>query len=338
MKEKLQSIREEALQLVNEARDLEALNQLRVRFLGKKGEITAFLKGLAGLSPEERPVVGALTNELKNEIEALIEERMTVLEKDAKFARIKEETIDITLPGLAVNYGHAHPLTTVFAEIKRIFVGMGFDVAEGPEIEKEYYNFEALNIPYWHPARDMQDSFYITDEVLLRTHTSPVQVRTMQQGHLPIRIIAPGRVYRNDFDATHTPVFHQVEALVIDKGISFAHLKETIDIMVKELFGQDRETRFRPSYFPFTEPSAEVDVSCMLCNGKGCRVCKGTGWLEIMGAGMVHPRVLEMSNIDPEVYSGFAFGMGIERVAMLKFGLTDMRAVYENDLRFLNQF
>ena len=338
MKEKLQAIREEALHLVETANNLEELNQLRVRFLGKKGEITAFLKGLAGLSPEERPVVGALANELKNAIEARIDERMAVLEKEAKSNRIKEEEIDITLPGLAVNYGHAHPLTTVFAEIKRIFVGMGFDIAEGPEIEKDYYNFEALNLPAWHPARDMQDSFYVTEDILLRTHTSPVQVRVMQSGELPIRIIAPGRVYRNDFDATHTPVFHQVEGLVIDQNISFAHLKETIDIMIKQLFGQDRQTRFRPSYFPFTEPSAEVDVSCMLCHGKGCRVCKGTGWLEIMGAGMVHPRVLEMSNIDPERYSGFAFGMGIERVAMLKFGLTDMRAVYENDLRFLSQF
>lgn len=338
MKEKLQSIRTEAVQQVNDAKDLDLLNQLRVRFLGKKGEITQVLKGMGKLTPEERPVIGAMANEVKVEIESLIEERIHKLEEEAKLQRIKEEEIDITLPGQAVEYGKVHPLTSVFTELKRVFIGMGFDIAEGPEIEKDYYNFEALNIPKWHPARDMQDTFFITEDLLLRTHTSPVQVRTMQEGELPIRIIAPGRVYRVDFDATHSPAFHQVEGLVIDKGISFAHLKETVDIMIREMFGQDRKTRFRPSYFPFTEPSAEVDVSCILCDGDGCRLCKGSGWIEIMGCGMVHPRVLEMSNIDPEKYSGFAFGIGIERVAMLKHGIADIRLLFENDLRFLNQF
>lgn len=338
MKEQLQSIREEALQLVKEALDLEALNQLRVRYLGKKGEITAFLKGMGQLSPEERPIVGAMANEVKNEIEELIESRMSVLAEADRLKKIQEEEIDITLPGIAVNYGHTHPITTVFAELKRIFIGMGFDVAEGPEIERDYYNFEALNIPKWHPARDMQDSFFITEEILLRTHTSPVQVRTMQKGELPIRIVAPGRVYRVDLDATHSPVFYQIEGLVVDKNISLANLKETLNVMVKSIFGEDRKTRLRPSYFPFTEPSAEVDVSCILCDGAGCRLCKGSGWLEIGGAGMVHPRVLEMSGIDPEEYSGFAFGMGIDRLAMLKYGLVDIRHVYENDLRFLKQF
>lgn len=338
MKEQLQNIREEALRLVREAQDLEALNQLRVRYLGKKGEITAFLKGMGQLSAEERPIIGAMANEVKNEIEGLVESRMTVLADAERVKRILEEEIDITLPGSVVKYGHTHPITTVFAELKRIFIGMGFDVAEGPEIEREYYNFEALNIPKWHPARDMQDSFYITEEILLRTHTSPVQVRTMQKGELPIRIVAPGRVYRVDLDATHSPVFYQIEGLVVDKNISLANLKETLNLMVKGIFGEDRKTRLRPSYFPFTEPSAEVDVSCILCNGAGCRLCKGSGWLEIGGAGMVHPRVLEMSGIDPEEYSGFAFGMGIDRLAMLKYGLVDIRHVYENDLRFLKQF
>lgn len=338
MKEKLQSIRSEAIQLIQDAQELDVLNQLRVKYLGKKGEITGVLKGMGQLSAEERPVIGAMANEVKDELENLISERMTDLEQVAKLKQIGEEEIDVTLPGCKVNYGHAHPLTKVFAELKQMYLGMGFDIAEGPEIEKDYFNFEALNIPKWHPARDMQDTFFITEEMLLRTHTSPVQVRTMQKGELPIRIIAPGRVYRVDMDATHSPVFHQSEGLVIDKNITFANLKETIDVMIKELFGADRKTRFRPSYFPFTEPSAEVDVSCILCHGEGCRLCKGTGWLEIMGAGMVHPRVLEMSGIDPEVYSGFAFGMGIERVAMLKYGISDMRLLFENDLRFLAQF
>ncbi|AZR73669.1 phenylalanine--tRNA ligase subunit alpha [Anoxybacter fermentans] len=339
MKEKLQGIREEAFRLIKEVNDLELLNKLRVRFLGKKGEITGVLKGMGQLLPEERPIIGALANKIKNEIESLIEERKLKLEEEAKLKQIQEEEIDVTLPGQPINYGHVHPLTAILTELKRVFLGMGFDIAEGPEIEKEYYNFEALNIPRWHPARDMQDTFFITEEVLLRTHTSPVQVRTMEKGELPIRIIAPGRVYRVDeLDATHSPNFQQLEGLVVDKGITFGHLKETINVMVKEIFGKDRKTRFRPSYFPFTEPSAEVDVSCILCDGKGCRICKGSGWLEIMGCGMVHPRVLEMSGIDPEQYSGFAFGMGLERIAMLKYGITDIRLFYENDLRFLSQF
>ncbi|MCK4259229.1 MAG: phenylalanine--tRNA ligase subunit alpha [Halanaerobiales bacterium] len=338
MKEKLKSISEEALQLVNAAENLDMLNQLRVRFLGKKGEITSVLKGMGKLSPEERPVIGALANTIKGEIESLIGERKTALENEVKLKRLEKEEIDVTLPGLSVGYGTVHPLTSIFKELNKIFLGLGFDIAEGFEIEDEYHNFEALNMPRWHPARDMQDSFYITEEVLLRTHTSPVQVRTMKKGDLPIRIIAPGRVYRVDLDSTHTPVFHQVEGLVIDKDINFTHLKGMLDVMIKEIFGENRKTRFRPSYFPFTEPSAEIDVSCILCDGEGCKVCKGSGWLEIMGAGMVHPRVLEMSNIDPEEYSGFAFGMGIERVAMLKYGITDIRLLYENDLRFLKQF
>lgn len=338
MKEKLASIEKEAIGLISQVSNLDTLNQLRVRFLGKKGEMTAILKTMGQLSPTERPLVGALANEVKNRIEAALADQKKILDQEIKLKQLKAEKIDVTLPGERVSYGKAHPLTSVFAELKQIFLGMGFTIAEGPEIETEYYNFQALNMPRWHPARDMQDSFYITDEVLLRTHTSPVQVRTMEKGELPIRIIAPGRVYRVDMDATHSPNFHQVEGLVIDQGITFAHLKATIDVMCKGLFGEDRQTRFRPSYFPFTEPSAEVDVSCIMCNGEGCRLCKGTGWLEIMGAGLVHPRVLEFSKIDPEIYSGFAFGIGIERVAMLKYQIDDIRYFYENDLRFLNQF
>lgn len=338
MKEKLENIREEALELIEKADDLDTLTELKVRFLGKKGDITAVLKNMGQLPPEERPVVGKMANKLKGEIGSFIDKRQTALEEEAKLKRIKEEEIDVTLPGKEVEYGHLHPLSATFKELKNIFVGMGFDIAEGPEIEDEYHNFEALNIPRWHPARDMQDTFFVNDELVLRTHTSPVQVRTMEKGELPIRIVAPGRVYRVDLDATHSPNFHQLEGLLIDKGINFGHLKETINVMVKEIFGEDRKTRFRPSYFPFTEPSAEVDVSCIMCDGDGCSLCKGTGWLEIMGSGMVHPRVLEMSGIDPEEYSGFAFGMGVERIAMLKYGITDIRLFVENDLRFLKQF
>lgn len=338
MKEQLMNIQKQAIDLINQVTDLDSLNQLRVRFLGKKGEITAVLKSMGQLAPAERPILGALANEVKDQIERTITERKRILDQELKVKRLAAEEIDLTLPGESVTYGKIHPLTAVFTELKEIFLGMGFTIAEGPEIEKEYYSFEALNIPRWHPARDMQDSFYVTEEVLLRPHTSPVQVRTMEKGELPIRIIAPGRVYRVDMDATHSPNFHQIEGLVIDRGINFAHLKATIDVMCKGLFGEDRQTRFRPSYFPFTEPSAEVDVSCIICDGAGCRLCKKTGWLEIMGAGLVHPRVLEMSKIDPEIYSGFAFGLGIERVAMLKYQIDDIRHFYENDLRFLNQF
>lgn len=338
MKEQLEKIKRIAVEAIDAADNLDFLNQLRIRFLGKKGEITGVLKEMGKLSAEERPIIGAVANQVKNKIANLIESKTIELESAAKFARLQEEKIDLTLPGEKIGCGKIHPLTAIYSEVKNIFIGMGFDIAEGPEIEMDYYNFEALNMPRWHPARDMQDSFFITEEVLLRTHTSPVQVRTMEKVDLPIRIIAPGRVYRVDeVDATHSPNFQQVEGLVIDKGINFGNLKATIDIMVKKLFGENRKTRFRPSYFPFTEPSAEVDVSC-ICDGKGCRVCKGNGWVEIMGAGMVHPRVLEMSKIDPEEYSGFAFGIGVERIAMLKYDIPDIRLFYENDLRFLNQF
>jgi phenylalanyl-tRNA synthetase alpha chain len=339
VEQKLKELEKEAIVEVEKTTNLDELEDVRVKYLGKKGKITEILKNIGDLPPEQRPIVGKLSNQVKSKLEKSIANKKTELKKALKEERLKSEKIDITLPGKRTELGSKHPLTQTLTEIEEIFLGLGFDIAEGPEVETDYYNFEALNIPKTHPARDMQDSFYISEDVLLRTHTSPVQIRTMEKTDVPIRIIAPGRVYRVDeVDANHSPIFHQVEGLMIDDNISFSHLKGVLIKVVKELFGESRKVRFRPSYFPFTEPSAEVDVSCAICGGEGCSTCSGTGWLEILGSGMVHPRVLEMSGLDPEEVSGFAFGMGVERIAMLKYGITDIRRFYENDLRFLKQF
>ena len=339
MKEKLQSIKDEAIRQI-EASDLpEKLNDVRIKFLGKKGELTAVLKSMKDVSPEERPKVGQLVNETRAAIEALLEESKQKMEAVLREEQMKMEVIDVTLPSKKMIMGHRHPNTIALEEVERIFVGMGYEVVEGPDVEYDLYNFEKLNIPDGHPAKDEQDTFYINKEILLRTQTSPVQARVMEQGKLPIRMIAPGRVFRSDeVDATHSPSFHQIEGMVIDKNISFADLKGTLEIFAKELFGEDTKTKFRPHHFPFTEPSAEVDVSCFKCGGKGCRFCKGSGWIEILGCGMVHPHVLEMCGIDSKEYSGFAFGVGLERIALLKYEIDDMRLLYENDIRFLKQF
>ncbi len=339
MNETLSEIRKRALAEIESAGDLSRLNEVRVAFLGKKGELTAVLKGMKDLSPEERPAVGQMVNEARTEIEQSLEEKRNALEALELENRLREEVIDVTLPARKNRIGHRHPNTIVLEEVERIFVGMGYEVVEGPEIEYDYYNFEALNIPENHPARDEQDTFYITEDILLRTQTSPVQIRMMEERDLPIRMIAPGRVFRSDeVDATHSPSFHQIEGLVIDRGITFADLKGTLEVFAKEFFGADTRVKFRPHHFPFTEPSAEMDVTCYKCGGKGCRFCKGEGWIEILGCGMVHPHVLEMSHIDPLEYTGFAFGVGLERIALLKYEIDDLRLLTENDLRFLNQF
>ena len=337
MKEKLQKIKEEALAAI--AAPNADLESLRIRYLGKKGELTLVLRGMGALTPEERPIVGQMANEVRADIEAALAEKVR-LQKDALLAKkLEEEKIDVTFPASATRVGHMHPLTQVQRTIEDIFIGMGFSIVEGPEVEYDYYNFQALNIPENHPARDTQDTFYITDNILLRSQTSPVQVRTMEKQKPPIRIISPGRVYRSDaVDSTHSPLFHQIEGLVVDKGITMGDLKGMLETFAKTLFGEDARLRFRPHHFPFTEPSAEVDVSCFVCGGKGCRVCKNEGWIEILGAGMVHPYVLENCGIDPNVYSGFAFGLGVERIAMKQYGIDDMRLLYENDVRFLDQF
>ena len=339
MKEKLEQIKAEAVRQIQNSDGLAKLNDVRVAFLGKKGELTAVLKGMKEVLPEERPMVGQLVNETRESIEKLIEETKSKLEAAERDIRLKQEVIDVTLPAKKNRVGHRHPNTIALEEVERIFVGMGYEVVEGPEVEYDYYNFEALNIPANHPAKDEQDTFYINDKILLRTQTSPVHVREMEKGKLPIRMIAPGRVFRSDeVDATHSPSFHQVEGLVVDRHITFADLKGTLAEFAKQLFGENTKVKFRPHHFPFTEPSAEVDVTCFKCGGKGCRFCKGSGWIEILGCGMVHPRVLKMSGIDPEEYSGFAFGMGLERIALLKYEIDDMRLLYENDDRFLKQF
>lgn len=339
MKEKLEALKQKALSDLEKVKDAGALEQMRVAYLGKKSELAAILKGMAALSAEERPIIGQLGNSVRGAIEQAFEKaklHVTELETQKK---IDAETLDVTLPAAKLEIGGLHPLTKVQAQMEDIFLGMGFTIAEGPEVETDYYNFTALNTPEFHPARDVQDTFYITDKVLLRSQTSTVQVHTMEQNKPPIRVISPGRVYRSDaVDATHSPMFHQCEGLVIDKGITMADLKGTLETFAKAMFGNKTEIRFRPHHFPFTEPSCEVDVSCFVCGGKGCSVCKGEGWIEILGAGMVHPNVLRMSGIDPEVYSGFAFGMGIERIVMTKYGISDMRLLYENDVRFLSQF
>ena len=338
MKEKLEKIRQEALAKIAETNALDKLNDIRVSYLGKKGELTEVLKGMKDVAAEERPKVGQLVNDTRNIIEEKLEEMKSKLAAAAREKQLREEVIDVTLPAKKNNVGHRHPNSIALEEVQRIFVGMGYEVVEGPEVEYDYYNFEALNIPANHPAKDEQDTFYINDKMLLRSQTSPVQVREMEKGKLPIRMIAPGRVFRADeVDATHSPSFHQIEGLVIDKNITFSDLKGTLAQFAQELFGENTKVKFRPHHFPFTEPSAEVDVTCFKCGGKGCRMCKGSGWIEILGCGMVHPNVLRMSGIDPEEYSGFAFGMGLERIALLKYEIDDMRLLYENDTRFLKQ-
>lgn len=339
MKAQLEAIRVQALEALSEVNDLVALDALRVKYLGKKGELTAILKQMGKLTPEERPVIGQLANEVRSAIEKVIEETETRLRGELKKQQLLEETLDVTMPGAKNTIGHRHPLSIVLDEVKEIFIGMGFKIATGPEIEWDYYNFEALNIPEGHPARDTQDTFYITEKMLLRTQTSPCQIRYMENNKPPIRMIAPGRVFRSDpVDATHSPVFHQIEGLVVDKNITMADLKGNLLTLAKKLFGEDTSIRLRPHHFPFTEPSCEIDVSCFRCGGKGCPMCKGEGWIEILGAGMVHPKVLERGGIDPEEYSGFAFGLGVERLAMFRFSVDDLRHYFDNDVRFLEQF
>ena len=341
MKEKLLQIKELTIEKLNKTSDLKELEEIRVEILGKKGELTSILKGMGGLSSEERPIIGQLANEVRTSIEEkinIIKKSLLAKEQEIK---LKAEKIDVTMPGKTKKIGNKHPMTQVIDDIKNIFIGMGYEIAEGPEIETAYYNFEALNIPKNHPARDEQDTFYINGlgDFVLRTQTSPVQVRVMENKDMPIKIIAPGRVYRSDeVDATHSPVFHQLEGLVIDKNITMGDLKGVLTVFAKELLGKDTKVRFRPHHFPFTEPSAEMDASCFACGGKGCRVCKNSGWIELLGCGMVHPKVLEMAGIDPKLYSGFAFGMGLERVTMQKYAITDLRLLFENDVKFLEQF
>jgi phenylalanyl-tRNA synthetase alpha chain len=339
MKEKLVQIQENALEAIHLASSLKEIDDARVSIMGKKGELTTVLRGMKDLTNEERPLIGKLANEVREAIELALEKAKTDISKKERDIQLAKEVIDVTLPSKKKTLGHRHPMTIVLDDIKDIFMGMGYSIAEGPEIENAYYNFDALNIPEEHPAKDEQDTFYINEEMMLRTSTSPVQVHVMENTKPPIRVIAPGRVFRSDeVDATHSPVFHQIEGLVIDKNITMGDLKGALEVFIKELYGESVQVKFRPHFFPFTEPSAEVDVSCVMCGGKGCRVCKGTGWIEILGCGMVHPRVLEMSGIDPNVYSGFAFGMGLERITMLRYGIKDLRLFYENDVRFLKQF
>lgn len=339
MRSKLAEILQAAKQDIANSEHLNALEEARVKFLGKKGELTSILKSMGSLSAEERPEMGKVVNEVRGEIEALLENTKETLKSKAIQAQLLSETIDVTLPSRQVTMGHRHPLTQVLDEIKEVFLGLGFSVAEGPEVETVYHNFDALNSPIDHPSRSMSDTFYIAENILLRTQTSPVQIRTMKMGEPPIKVISPGRCFRFDeLDATHSPMFHQVEGLVVDKNITMADLKGTLDLLAKKLFGENTKTKFRPHYFPFTEPSAEVDVTCFKCGGEGCKVCKGSGWIEILGCGMVHPDVLRECGIDPEVYSGFAFGMGLDRITMLKLEIDDIRILFENDMRFINQF
>lgn len=341
MKEKLSQIKDMAIDKLNKISDLKGLEEIRVEILGKKGELTNILKGMGSLSSEERPVIGQIANEVRGAIEEKIENMKKTLIAKEQEIRLKAEKIDVTMPAKTKKLGNKHPMTQVINDIKNIFIGMGYEIAEGPEVETAYYNFEALNIPKNHPARDEQDTFYVEGlaDFVLRTQTSPVQIRVMENKNMPIKIVAPGRVYRSDeVDATHSPVFHQLEGLVIDKNITMGDLKGALTVFAKELLGEDTKVRFRPHHFPFTEPSAEMDASCFACGGKGCRVCKNSGWIELLGCGMVHPKVLEMAGIDPNEYSGFAFGMGLERVTMQKYAISDLRLLFENDVKFLEQF
>lgn len=340
MRQELEKIKLEASEEMKKATNVADITDLKVKYFGKKGELTQVLRGMGKLSNEERPVIGQLANEIRDELNLVFDQQLKMLKENELITKMAEETIDVTLPGKDFSFGSKHPITQVIEEAKQIFMGLGFEIAEGPDIEQDYYNFEALNLPKNHPAREMQDSFYITPDVLLRTHTSPVQVRTMEERapKIPLKIICPGKVYRKDDDATHSPMFHQIEGLVIDENIKMSDLKGVLLNFAKQMFGDKREIRLRPSFFPFTEPSAEVDISCGLCEGEGCRACAYTGWLEILGAGMVHPSVLKFGGYDPDKLTGFAFGMGVERIAMLKYGINDLRLMYENDIRFLRQF
>ena len=339
MKEEIEKIKVESTEELKKIQDLKELETFKVKYLGKKGSLTTILRGMKDLTPEERPVIGSLVNQVRDLIENLISEKEKELKRQELEKRLQTENIDVTEPGKRVKLGSIHPITQIINEVEDIFLGMGYEIADGPEIEKTIYNFDKLNTPADHPARDVQDTFYITEDIVLRSQTSPVQARVMENQKPPIKIICPGAVYRSDaVDSTHSPVFHQLEGLVVDKNISMADLKGTLEIFAKKCLGENTKIRFRPHHFPFTEPSAEADVSCFVCGGKGCRVCKGEGWIELLGCGMVHPNVLRNCNIDPDIYSGFAFGFGIERIAMAKFGIDDMRLLYENDARFLKQF
>lgn len=339
MKEEILKIKEDSLEAIKNSEDLKILNDLKVKYLGKKGELTTVLRGMGKLSPEERPIIGSLVNQVRDELTTALEEKQKELEKLELLKKLETENIDVTEPSKKINLGSLHPITQIINEVEEIFLGMGYEIADGPEVEKAIYNFDKLNTPPDHPARDIQDTFYITEDIVLRSQTSPVQARVMENKKPPIKIICPGAVYRSDsVDATHSPVFHQVEGLVIDKNISMTDLKGTLEMFAKKCLGENTKIRFRPHHFPFTEPSAEADVSCFVCGGKGCRVCKGEGWIELLGCGMVHPNVLKNCGINPEEYSGFAFGFGVERIAMAKFGIEDMRLLFENDVRFLKQF
>ncbi|MBQ4521542.1 MAG: phenylalanine--tRNA ligase subunit alpha [Lachnospiraceae bacterium] len=339
MKERLEAIQKEALEKIQNAKTMETLNEIKVEYLGKKGELTQVLKGMKDVAAEDRPKVGQMVNETRTAIEESLEREMNLLAKAKQEEKLAKEVIDVTLPGTKINTGHKHPNQIALEDLERVFIGMGYEIVEGPEVEYDKYNFELLNIPANHPAKDEQDTFYINKEILLRTQTSPVQARVMETGKMPIRMLAPGRVFRSDeVDATHSPSFHQVEGLVVDKNITFSDLKGTLAQFATEFFGPETKVKFRPHHFPFTEPSAEMDITCFKCGGKGCRMCKGSGWIEILGCGMVHPKVLKACGIDPEEYSGFAFGIGLERVTLLKYEIDDMRLLYENDTRFLKQF
>lgn len=340
IKDTIEAIKASVNEQLNDSTVLQDVQNIRVRYLGKKGELTSLMKTLKDLSPEERPQVGQMVNTAREAIEECLDKKMEELKAAAMAAKIEAETVDITLPGRKPVIGHEHPLHLIRREMEQAFLHMGFSIAEGPEIEDDYYNFRCLNFPDDHPARDMQDSMYITEKILLRTHTSPMQARTLQAHtpNEPVKVIVPGKVYRWDYDATHSPVFHQMEGLIVDENIRFSDLKGMLEDFLREIFGQQTHVRFRASFFPFTEPSAEVDISCVMCGGEGCRVCSHTGWLEILGCGMVHPNVLRLNGYDPDKVNGFAFGMGVERIAMLKYGIDDLRLFYENDMRFLNQF
>lgn len=339
MKEEISKIKKESLEEISKCSNIQELNDCKVKYLGKKGTLTVVLRGMGALTPEERPVIGSLVNIVRDELNKAFDKKQKELEKEELLKKLETENIDVTEPSKKIDLGSLHPITQIIDEVSEIFLGMGYEIADGPEVEKAIYNFDKLNTPPDHPARDIQDTFYITDDILLRSQTSPVQARVMENKKPPIKIICPGAVYRSDsIDSTHSPVFHQVEGLVIDKNISMTDLKGTLEMFAKKCLGKDTKLRFRPHHFPFTEPSAEVDVSCFVCGGKGCRVCKNEGWIELLGCGMVHPNVLKNCGIDPEVYSGFAFGFGVERIAMAKFGIDDMRLLFENDVRFLKQF
>lgn len=338
-REEILVLGQEARSSLDNARTQGELEELRVAYLGRRGKLTALLRRMGEIAPEERPEVGRLLNDIRRDFEERLARKKDELLREEKERALREEELDVTLPGRRPPLGSLHPVTRVYMDLEEIFAHLGFEVLEGPEVELDYYNFEALNVPKYHPSRDLQDTFYVNENVVLRTHTSPMQVRTMEKRKPPVRIIVPGRVYRSDAsDASHSPMFHQLEGLAVDRGITFGDLKGTLEAFAREFFGPGTMVRLRPSYFPFTEPSAEVDVSCVICKGKGCRLCKNTGWLEVLGAGMVHPRVLENVNYDPRIYSGFAFGMGVDRIAMLKYGIDDIRLLFEGDIRFLRQF